>query len=56
MKTTIATLIAGAALTGCASMYNVDADVSSYSRWPAGRGPATYSFERLPSQQAQPQP
>ena len=55
MKTITATLIAAAALTGCASLSNVDADVSSYSRWPAGRGPATYAFERLPSQQAQPQ-
>ena len=26
-----------------------------FSRWPAGRAPATYAFERLPSQQAQPQ-
>ena len=55
MKRTVATLVAAAALTGCASMYNVDADVSSFSRWPAGRGPGTYAFERLPSQQAQPQ-
>ena len=30
-------------------------DVSSFSRWPAGRAPSTYAFERLPSQQAQPQ-
>ncbi len=51
----IAVLIAAAVLTGCASLYNVDADVSSFSRWPAGRGPATYAFERLPSQQSQPQ-
>ena len=55
MKRIVATLIAAAALGGCASLYNVDADVSSFSRWPAGRGPATYAFERLPSQQAQPQ-
>lgn len=55
MKRIVATLIAAAALGGCASLYNVDADVSSFSRWPAGRGAATYAFERLPSQQAQPQ-
>jgi hypothetical protein len=55
MKTIVATLIAGAALSGCASLYNIDADVSSFSSWPAGRAPATYAFERLPSQQAQPQ-
>ncbi len=55
MTRTLAALIAGAALSGCAALYNIDADVSSFSRWPAGRGPATYAFERLPSQQAHPQ-
>jgi hypothetical protein len=55
MTRTLVALIAGAALSGCASLYNVDADVSSFSRWPAGRGVTTYAFERLPSQQAQPQ-
>ena len=55
MRRTVATVIAAAALGGCASLYNVDADVSSFSRWPVGRGAATYAFERLPSQQAQPQ-
>ncbi|MDQ2927153.1 MAG: DUF4136 domain-containing protein [Caldimonas sp.] len=44
-----------AALAGCASLNSVDSDVSSFSRWPAGRTPATYAFERLPSQQAHPQ-
>ena len=39
---------------GCAAMRNVDSDVSSYSHWPADRKPATYSFERLPSQQDRP--
>lgn len=48
-------LAALAVLSGCASFDNIDADVSSYSRWPAGRPPATYAFERLPSQQANPQ-
>ena len=37
------------------SLNDIDADVSSFSRWPAGRAPSTYAFERLPSQQAQPQ-
>ncbi len=55
MTRTVLALIAAAALSGCASMYNIDADVSSFSRWPADRGTATYAFERLPSQQAQPQ-
>ena len=33
-----------------------DADVTSYGHWPAGRTPGTYAFDRLPSQQAQPEP
>jgi hypothetical protein len=44
-----------ALLSGCASLNALDSEVSSYSRWPAGRQPATYAFERLPSQQANPQ-
>ena len=39
-------------LAGCAGFNNVESDVSTYSKWPAGRQPATYTFERLPSQQA----
>ena len=41
--------------TGCASLNKIDSDVNSYSHWPAGREPSTYAFERLPSQQAQPE-
>jgi hypothetical protein len=41
-------------LSGCAAMDSVVSDVSSYSHWPAERKPTTYSFERLPSQQANP--
>jgi hypothetical protein len=55
MGKTIALFAAAAALAGCASLNRIDADVSSFSRWPAGRGPSTYVFERLPSQQAEPQ-
>lgn len=51
MKTLFA-LAAGLALAGCAAMRSLDSDVSSYSQWPAERKPATYAFERLPSQQA----
>jgi Domain of unknown function (DUF4136) len=40
------------ALGGCAAMRRVDSEVSTYSQWPAERKPATYAFERLPSQQA----
>ena len=55
MKTTLASFAAIVALAGCASLNSVDNDVSSFSRWPAGRAPASYAFERLPSQQAAPQ-
>lgn len=45
-------VLAGAAvLAGCASFNAISNDVSSYSRWPAGRAPRSYAFERLPSQQ-----
>jgi hypothetical protein len=52
---TTAAVLAAVALAGCASLNNVESDVSSFSRWPAGRTPSTYAFERLPSQQANPQ-
>jgi hypothetical protein len=42
-------------LTACAGMNQLASDVSTYSVWPADRKPATYAFERLPSQQAYPQ-
>jgi hypothetical protein len=52
---TIAVALAAAALAGCASLNNVESEVASFSHWPAGRAPSTYAFERLPSQQANPQ-
>lgn len=51
----LATLALAAALGGCAAMNTVDSEVSTYSQWPAARKPATFAFERLPSQQARPQ-
>jgi hypothetical protein len=39
-------------LGACATSRHVDSDVSTYSQWPADRKPASYAFERLPSQQA----
>ena len=41
-------------LGGCAAFNNLASDVSSYGPWPAERKPASFVFERLPSQQAQP--
>lgn len=40
-------------LGGCASLNVLDSDVRSYSQWPEGRRPATFAYERLPSQQAE---
>lgn len=53
--TALATLALAAALGGCASLNTVDSEISTYSQWPAARKPATFAFERLPSQQARPQ-
>ena len=49
------TLALAAALAGCAALNTIESDVSTYSQWPAQRQAGTYTFERLPSQQAQPQ-
>lgn len=48
------TPVAAAALmlAGCAAMNNLTSEVATYGEWPAGRKPGTYTFERLPSQQA----
>lgn len=46
-----AVAVAALALAGCATTSLVS-DVKSYSQWPAERQPSTYSFERLPSQEA----
>jgi len=40
------------ALTGCAGMATLTAEVATYGEWPAGRSAGTYAFERLPSQRA----
>jgi hypothetical protein len=51
----LAATLAAALLASCAALHRLDNDVSAWSRWPADRRPASYAFERLPSQQAQPQ-
>jgi len=49
--------VAGAGLlTACASTSTLQAQITSYGQWPADRMPGTYAFDRLPSQQAQPEP
>jgi hypothetical protein len=55
MSKSMGGVVAAAMLSACASLNDVAADVSSYSRWPVGRGAGTYAFERLPSQQSKPQ-
>jgi hypothetical protein len=45
-------MIVTAALTGCAGVPTLTAEVSSYGDWPASRAAGSYAFERLPSQQA----
>jgi hypothetical protein len=55
MWKSITILVLAIVLGGCASLNQLSNDVSTYSLWPADRKPATYSFERLPSQQTNPQ-
>lgn len=45
-------LLAAASLAGCALLNTVQADLSTWGEWPAGRQPGSYAFDRLPSQQA----
>ena len=51
-----AAALAGAALlAGCAALNSVDTSVATYGEWPAGVTPGTYAFDRLPSQEKNPQ-
>lgn len=51
----IAFAAAAFVLSGCAALNSVRNEVSTYGPWPAGRKPATFTFERLPSQQTHPE-
>jgi hypothetical protein len=42
-------------LGGCAAFNNLNNEVSTFGPWPAERKPASFVFERLPSQQAHPE-
>ncbi len=57
MWKTLAALVLALGLSACASLNQISNEVSTYSLWPAERqaGNTTYAFERLPSQQAQPE-
>ncbi|HSW24938.1 MAG TPA: DUF4136 domain-containing protein [Burkholderiaceae bacterium] len=48
------TLALALGMGGCASVSTLQAQIASYGQWPAGRAPGSYAFDRLPSQQAQP--
>jgi Domain of unknown function (DUF4136) len=48
-------LLGSLALGGCAGLNTVSGEVSSFGGWPAGRAPGSYGFERLPSQQQDPE-
>lgn len=50
----LAGILAVALLGGCAALNTVRSAVSTYGDWPAGRAPGRYAFDRLPSQQQQP--
>ena len=56
LLTRILSLVALAAMAGCAGTYTLDNTVQSFSQIPALAQPATYRFERLPSQQDPLQP
>lgn len=49
-----AALAGAAALTGCASLNQVRSEVASYGTWPGDRVADTYTFDRLPSQDKNP--
>lgn len=40
------------ALSGCASFNNLNSEVATFGAWPADRKPATFAFDRLPSEAA----
>jgi hypothetical protein len=50
----LALAVAAAALAGCATSYKLENDVQTFASTPALPTPATYRFERLPSQQVHP--
>lgn len=53
MLRSIAVVCIATVLGGCAAFNSLSSEVSTYGPWPADRQPASFEFERLPSQQAQ---
>jgi Domain of unknown function (DUF4136) len=52
MWKSISTACLVAALSGCAALNQLSSEVSTFNQWPSERLPASYTFDRLPSQQA----
>jgi hypothetical protein len=50
-----AAVVGSALLSGCAALNTVGSDVTSFGTWPDDRAPGSFSFDRLPSQQKNPQ-
>src|SRR3954468_10110014 len=50
-----AAVVGSALLSGCAALNTIGSDVTSFGSWPVERAPGTFSFDRLPSQQKNPQ-
>lgn len=48
-------LAAAGLLAACAAVSTLQAEIASYGQWPTARNPGTYAFDRLPSQQVQPE-
>ena len=55
MLKSLSLLLAAALLSGCAGMNRLSSDVSSFGSWASGRKPASFTYERLPSQQQLPE-
>lgn len=48
-------LLLALGLSGCAALNTVHAELSTWGDWPASRAPGSYAFDRLPSQQSDPE-
>ncbi|MBC7730307.1 MAG: DUF4136 domain-containing protein [Bacteriovorax sp.] len=55
IRTLTLAALAAFVLGGCAAMNTLNNEVSTFGAWPAERKPASFVFERLPSQQARPE-
>ena len=54
-RTALATVVLTGLLAGCAALNTLHADLSTWGDWPTGRSAGSYAFDRLPSQQSDPE-